>query len=287
MRLNIKHLLAIEELAKAGNFRVASQNLYISQPALSKQIKYFEELYDIEIFIRGAKGIELSDAGKAIIQEIISLNRHAEKLEKYIINASKNISNLHIGFGKSSYDFLPGLIRDFKQHYPSLCISLVDLPSYEQEEQLLTGVIDVGFMREPKTNELKSVKVSNDEFVLVVSKHIHKSNSIEYYLQQYDLLMLSLFDKSEMNNQILKIISGLDYKINSISQDIQTIITLVMSNVGVAILPKKSICKDCSDIAVIPLGKNTRWDIYMVWDPNRMSKSINLFVDYVKNKLNL
>ncbi|MBU2709857.1 LysR family transcriptional regulator [Zooshikella harenae] len=286
MRLNIKHLLAIEELAKAGNFRVASQKLCISQPALSKQIKYFEELYDIEIFIRGAKGIELSDAGKAIIQEIISLNRHAEKLDKYIINAAKSISNLHIGFGKSSNDFLPGLIREFKKSYTSLCISLIDLPSYEQEEQLLTGVIDVGFMRKPKTNTLKSVKVSSDEFVLVVSKHIHKTNKVEYYLKEYDLLMLSLFDKSEMNNQILKIISGLDYKINSISTDIQTTITLVMSNVGVSILPKKSIYKDCSDIVVIPLGKNTSWDIHMVWDPNRMSKSINLFVEYVKNNLN-
>ncbi|MBU2704498.1 LysR family transcriptional regulator [Zooshikella marina] len=287
MRLNIKHLLAIEELVKTGNFRVASQNLCISQPALSKQIKYFEELYDIEIFIRGAKGIELSDAGKAIIPEIISLNRHAEKVEKYIVNTSKNISNLHIGFGKSSYDFLPGLIRDFKTSYPSLCISLIDLPSYEQEEQLLTGVIDIGFMREPKTNVLNSIKVSSDEFVLVVSKHIHKSDSIEYYLQHYDLLMLSLFEKSEMNNQILKIISGLDYRINSISKDIQTIVALVTSNVGVAILPEKSIYKDCRDIAVIPLGEETRWDIHMVWDPNRMSKSVNLFVEYVKGNFNI
>ncbi|MBU2704973.1 hypothetical protein KCM76_03215 [Zooshikella marina] len=90
----------------------------------------------------------MSDVRKAIIQEIISLNRHAKKLEKYIINSAKNISNLQIGFGKSSTDFLPGLIRDFKERNTSTCTSLIDLPSYEQEEQLLTGVIDVGFMRE-------------------------------------------------------------------------------------------------------------------------------------------
>ncbi|MBU2704974.1 LysR family transcriptional regulator [Zooshikella marina] len=47
MRINIKHLLAVEELANVGDFRLASQKLCISQPALSKQIKYFEELYSI------------------------------------------------------------------------------------------------------------------------------------------------------------------------------------------------------------------------------------------------
>ncbi|MBD1573345.1 LysR family transcriptional regulator [Vibrio sp. S17_S38] len=287
MNISIKQLQAIETLAKVKSFRIASHQLCISQPALSKQIKNVEDMYGFDIFIRSPNGVMLSSQGEIMINEIISLNNHIAKVDSYIKEiAQDNMGSLQIGFGKSSYDFLPNIIRDFKAQYASTHLSLLDFASHEQEEKLLVGLLDIAFMREPKNSNLERLKVSSDEFVLVVSKHLYQSAQIDFYLDKYDLLMLTQKDKSEMNRHIKRILMGKNVRESYISDDIQTILTLITSHVGVSILPRKSILQHSNELVVIPFEQDTSWNIYMVWDALRISKSIENFVQYVKGFIN-
>ncbi|WP_434339235.1 LysR family transcriptional regulator [Motilimonas cestriensis] len=286
MRVSLKHLQAIEALAKAKSFRAAAQQLCISQPALSKQIKSFEDLYGVEMFIRTPNGAMLSYQGELIISEIVNLNKHVDKVERYIQQVVvNNEGSLQIGFGKSSNDFLPSIIREFKAQHSNIHLSLLDLASHIQEEQLLMGLIDLAFMRAPRNLNLKRVKVSSDEFVLVVSKHLYQGEEIQDYLDKYDLLMLKQTDKSEMINQTKAILAGRNFRTNHIATDIETILTLIISDVGVSILPKKSILQYTHEIAVIPFEQDTSWGIYLVWDPAQVTQSIEQFVNYAKQKL--
>jgi len=286
MKVNPKYLRSIEVLAKAKNFRVASQILCISQPALSKQIKNVEDAYNIEIFIRDSQGVTLSDAGKLIIDEITALNRHINKIDELISSISQNnLTPLSIGFGKSSNDFLPVFIRDFQKKQNNISISLSDICSQDQEEQLISGSLDIGFMRKPSSQLLCSMPVSSDEFVLAVSKNQYNSDNIDFYLQKYNLLMMSNHSKSQINVNTMSLLKNRTYKITNISADLQTIITLILSNTGVAILPKKSILGIYDAIQLIPFQEETNWDIHMVWNPNRLSRSVSLFIEHVKDQI--
>ncbi|QUJ66613.1 LysR family transcriptional regulator [Photobacterium sp. GJ3] len=284
--MNPKYLRSIEILARVKNFRIASQILCISQPALSKQIKNFEDAYAIEIFIRDSQGVTLSEAGKRVIDEITALNRHIQKTDEFIASISQNnLTPLSIAFGKSSNDFLPVLIREFQNHQDKVLISLADICSQEQEEQLLSGALDIGFMRQPASQALNSIPVSKDEFVLAVSKNQYVDDNIDAYLQKYNLLMMSSHSKSQINLHTMALLKEKTYKITNISADLQTIITLILSNTGVAILPKKSILGIYDTIQLIPFQENTQWDIHMVWHPNNSARSVALFVDHVKKEL--
>ncbi|MBD8511946.1 LysR family transcriptional regulator [Photobacterium sp. WH24] len=286
MKVNPKHLRSIEILAKVKSFRVASQILCISQPALSKQIKNFEDAYEIEMFVRDSQGVVLSDTGKLVINEITALNRHIKKTDELISSISQNnLTPLSIGFGKSSNDFLPVFIRDFQKKHSNISISLSDICSQDQEDQLLSGSLDIGFMRKPASQSLGSIRVSSDEFVLAVSKSQYDSDHIDFYLQKYNLLMMSNHSKSQINLNTMSLLKNRTYKITNISADLQTIITLILSNTGVAILPKKSILGIYDAIQLIPFPKETSWDIHMVWNPNRLSRSVELFIEHVKDQI--
>ncbi|WP_311567912.1 LysR family transcriptional regulator [Photobacterium arenosum] len=286
MKVNPKHLRSIEILAKVKSFRVASQILCISQPALSKQIKNFEDAYEIEMFVRDSQGVVLSDTGKLVINEITALNRHIKKTDELISSISQNnLTPLSIGFGKSSNDFLPVFIRDFQKKHSNISISLSDICSQDQEDQLLSGSLDIGFMRKPASQSLGSIRVSSDEFVLAVSKSQYDSDHIDFYLQKYNLLMMSNHSKSQINLNTMSLLKNRTYKITNISADLQTIITLILSNTGVAILPKKSILGIYDAIQLIPFPKETSWDIHMVWNPNRLSRSVELFIKHVKDQI--
>ncbi|MEL6113867.1 LysR family transcriptional regulator [Photobacterium sp. SP02] len=286
MKVNPKHLRSIEILARVKNFRVASQILCISQPALSKQIKNFEDTYEIEMFVRDSQGVVLSDTGKLVIDEITALNRHIKKTDELISSISQNnLTPLSIGFGKSSNDFLPVFIRDFQKKQSNISISLSDICSQDQEDQLLSGSLDIGFMRKPASQSLSSIRVSSDEFVLAVSKNQYINDNIDYYFQKYNLLMMSNHSKSQINLNTMALLKNRTYKITNISADLQTIITLILSNTGVAILPKKSILGIYDAIQLIPFQEETSWDIHMVWNPNRLSRSVELFIDHVKKQI--
>lgn len=286
MKVNPKHLRSIEILARVKNFRVASQILCISQPALSKQIKNFEDTYEIEMFVRDSQGVVLSDTGKLVIDEITALNRHIKKTDELISSISQNnLTPLSIGFGKSSNDFLPVFIRDFQKKQSNISISLSDICSQDQEEQLLSGSLDIGFMRKPASQSLSSIRVSSDEFVLAVSKNQYINDNIDYYFQKYNLLMMSNHSKSQINLNTMALLKNRTYKITNISADLQTIITLILSNTGVAILPKKSILGIYDAIQLIPFQEETSWDIHMVWNPNRLSRSVSLFIEHVKDQI--
>ncbi|MDO6581043.1 LysR family transcriptional regulator [Photobacterium sp. 2_MG-2023] len=286
MKVNPKHLRSIEILAKVKSFRVASQILCISQPTLSKQIKNFEDAYEIEMFVRDSQGVVLSDTGKLVINEITALNRHIKKTDELISSISQNnLTPLSIGFGKSSNDFLPVFIRDFQKKHSNISISLSDICSQDQEDQLLSGSLDIGFMRKPASQSLGSIRVSSDEFVLAVSKGQYDSDHIDFYLQKYNLLMMSNHSKSQINLNTMSLLKNRTYKITNISADLQTIITLILSNTGVAILPKKSILGIYDAIQLIPFPKETSWDIHMVWNPNRLSRSVELFIEHVKDQI--
>ncbi|MEI8594192.1 LysR family transcriptional regulator [Photobacterium sp. Hal280] len=286
MKVNPKYLHSIEILASVKNFRVASQILCISQPALSKQIKNFEDAYEIEIFVRDSQGVTLSDAGKLMIDEITALNRHIKKTDELISSISQNnLTPLSIGFGKSSNDFLPVFIREFQKKQSNISISLSDICSQDQEEQLLSGSLDIGFMRKPSSQSLCSIPVSSDAFVLAVSKNQYNNDNVDFYLQTYNLLMMSNHSKSQINVNTMSLLKNRTYNITNISADLQTIITLISSNTGVAILPKKAILGFYDAIQLIPFPEETSWDIHMVWSPNRLSRSVALFIEHVKDQI--
>lgn len=87
-KLNFLSIEYFLKVAETLNFTVAARELYISQPALSKQIKLLEEELGIKLFKRDTRQVELTEGGKILYREWVELVRRSEKA----IGAAKNVS---------------------------------------------------------------------------------------------------------------------------------------------------------------------------------------------------
>lgn len=87
--MNHKQLQYFMEVAEIGSITMAANRLYISQPALSKCISNLEQEIGFSLFIRGAQGVTMTDAGSVFLSGLTrSLEIYGESLSKARIVAA-------------------------------------------------------------------------------------------------------------------------------------------------------------------------------------------------------
>ncbi|XBS68853.1 LysR family transcriptional regulator [Acerihabitans sp. KWT182] len=164
-------LRAFVLLAETRNYREASQRLFITQPALTKKIKLLESELGLTLFVRGRHGAQLTHAGGLLLEKARALVEQAEVLRHYALDMAKGVKgNLAIGFGISGIKIAPAWVARFRRAYPDVIVSLEDISSTRQTAQLLSGQLQLAFMRMPVAPPLTGLKVVEESLVLAVKK---------------------------------------------------------------------------------------------------------------------
>lgn len=134
----------IYEVYKEKSFSKASQNLYISQPALSAAIKKIENRLGCCIFDRSSNPVQLTDAGIEYIKSIEKIMDIENQFENYLNDLDQlRTGRLSIGANNVFASFiLPEIITEFIQKYPSIKVNLVEASTAHLEDQLCTGTLD-------------------------------------------------------------------------------------------------------------------------------------------------
>ena len=137
--MNTKQMDYIIETAKTLNLSRAAENLFISQPALSYQIKVIEEEVGFAIFDRVGKSIRLTPAGQ---QLVTSLQRISVDLQ-FAIEQAQNMGEIYtdsikIGFAsRSALYYLPQAMKLFEQMHPDVQI----VPEIQAPNDSLTAFL--------------------------------------------------------------------------------------------------------------------------------------------------
>lgn len=100
--MEIKQLEYFRAIVDAGTISGAARNLHMTQPPLSYQIKMLEEELGVKLFVRGAKNITLTEAGKALYIRAGSLLTMADITKREVIKANE-AATIHIGLAPSTY----------------------------------------------------------------------------------------------------------------------------------------------------------------------------------------
>ena len=157
--MNTKQMDYIIETAKTLNLSRAAENLYISQPALSYQIKVIEEEVGFAIFDRVGKSIRLTPAGQ---QLVTSLQRISVDLQ-FAIEQAQNMGEIYtdsikIGFAsRSALYYLPQAMKIFEQMHPDVQI----VPEIQAPNDSLTAFLhkELDLILLPKQEAQKLSKV--------------------------------------------------------------------------------------------------------------------------------
>jgi DNA-binding transcriptional LysR family regulator len=169
--MELRHLRYFAAVAEELSFRRAAERLHISQPPLSMQIKDLEEEIGVLLFDRSNRAITLTAAGDQFLldaRRILAEARQAEITAKKV--ASGIVGRLRLGFMLSTAHKLLGTaVQKFKQRYPDVEISLLDLTNSEQLLALADDRLDIAFTRSRITKpDLETEILLEEPMVMMV-----------------------------------------------------------------------------------------------------------------------
>lgn len=142
----MRYFLAVAEERHVGR---AAERLHMAQPPLSRQIHALEEELGTRLFVRTPKGVELTEAGDALLAEVPNLLLLAQRAaERTRLAGQGLVGRLDVGlFGSGVLDVIPRILAQFHAARPQVKIALHNLTKYEQLQALRERRITVGFNR--------------------------------------------------------------------------------------------------------------------------------------------
>jgi LysR family transcriptional regulator, benzoate and cis,cis-muconate-responsive activator of ben and cat genes len=141
--MELRHLRYFAAVAAHGSFNRAAENLHLTQPALSRQVKNLEEELGVRLLARGKNAVTLTDVGEAFYEEARDLLARADRAMQRVRGECPN-EILRIGYGPSLVaGIMPRALEKFQAATPGVRIELADLSPREMNEQANAGLLDL------------------------------------------------------------------------------------------------------------------------------------------------
>jgi LysR family hydrogen peroxide-inducible transcriptional activator len=248
--MNLRDLKYIVEVAREKNFARASAKVFVSQPALSMQIKKLEETLGVEIFERDKQNFLITPVGAEIIKKAEIILQESEEI-RMIAKNSKDPHKGEIRIGAfptvASY-FLPNFIKNIHKKFPHLKIFLIEAKSDELITKLKSGELDLCLLAMPIADDnLIGEKIFSEKFLLATPKGhpFSKKSKIQIKeLKKQELMLLE--DGHCMRDQALEICSMVkafenqDFRATSL----ETLRQMVANGTGITLIPEIAVRSD-------------------------------------------
>ena len=172
MQINLNHLRIFYYAAKEKNLTKAAEALFVTQPAVTMQIKALEQYLETALFRKRGKFLELTDQGNMLFNYAEKIFLVVDEMEHALKGfASLTDGSLIIGTTRSfARHLMPKLLSRYQEKFPGIKVSLEVGSSSEIAEGVAKYKYDLGIVgRIPLPSKVKAVPYTPEEFCLVVS----------------------------------------------------------------------------------------------------------------------
>ncbi|MEQ8691422.1 MAG: LysR family transcriptional regulator [Pseudomonadales bacterium] len=238
----IRYFVAV---AEEGNFSAASLKLYVSQPPITRQIQQLELELGVELFTRHRKGVTLTPAGEAFLEEarqILIRSRMAK--ERSRAAAQGEIGSLEVAyFGSPIYFIIPQLVRQFRARNPSVNISLQPLSKDAQIAAVKDGRIHVGFGRFFPRDDAVAQRVVAEEKLLVALPEGHamqgRRSISPSALSHETLILFPKVGRPSFADEVLRVLTQRKFELQQALEtaDLSSAMALTAAGMGVCPVP--------------------------------------------------
>jgi len=170
--LNFNQFRVFYYAAKNLSFTAAAGELFISQPAVTAQMKSFEEFCSLKLFKKRGRRIYLTDEGKSLYAYAAKIFKYEKEIE-HIIDDMRELKRgiLSLGTTKAyARYFMPLMITTFHKNYPNIKIQLNEGSSLDMIHSLLDFKIEVAVIARAEDNpEVLFFPFSREEMAVIVS----------------------------------------------------------------------------------------------------------------------
>lgn len=149
--MELRQLRYFVTLAETGNFHRAAERLNMSQPPLTVAIRKLEDELGAPLFVRSARGVTLTPAGRASLDIAHATLAQADRFRDVVREgAAGERGRLRVGFvGSATFEILPRVIPEYRRLHPGVELMLQEATSVEIGRKLVAGELDVGLVRLP------------------------------------------------------------------------------------------------------------------------------------------
>jgi len=169
--MELRHLRYFIAVAETGSLTVAAERrLHTSQPSLSRQIRDLEYQVGVELLTRSARGVELTDAGKAFISHArLALSQVDAAVEAARRAAQPSKQRFALGFlTGQEMNWLPSAMSVLRSELPNVDVTVSSDYSPDLAEALAKGKLDLAFLRAEPDYGLDYQVVGKEELIVLM-----------------------------------------------------------------------------------------------------------------------
>ena len=253
MLLNVNQLRAFYNAAKLGSVTKAAEQLMVTPPAITMQVKQFEESLGLRLMYRDGNSIRLTEVGATVFKKASTIFSQIREMEVFLEDISTARSGeLHIGCPQTPAKYImPGVISRFNDKYPGIKI-ILDLGS---TSTLINNIInhenELAFVRHKSDEKRIKVKIIGGARVLLVTS----ANSAHLPVEEISINQLNSLPLivpktgSGMRDLIFEYLNKFMITPNIVmeSASIDLIKEFIRQDVGVCFLEKFAVQRELAD----------------------------------------
>lgn len=245
--------------AKCNSFKEASEKLYVTQPAISMQIKSLEDSLGTKLFYRSNTGLSLTNEGKQLYNYIEKSYNYLTAGEKIIKqNSNMNIGTIVIGAPAHIASFyLLEYIEEYRKNHPNVFFRIINGTTTELLKGLEDHIIDFVIDSSPiniTNQEMTILPLAQfDTCFITTEQNTEKDIEKQKYVMPYE--------RSSIRKNLEKELEKYNVKLNVVLEVETTdlIISSVKNDIGTGYVVKKSVKNELENKELIEL--KTKYDL--------------------------
>jgi DNA-binding transcriptional LysR family regulator len=261
--MELRQIRSFLSIAETLHFGRTAEMIHLSQPALSLQIRALEDEIGVRLFERNRRKTVLTAAGAAFREDASeALLRLDQAVHKAKLAANGKLGILRIGFiSTAGNEIVPTIVRQFRERNAEVEFSLRNILTIDQLQMLEAGSIDIGFLRLPigAHSGLEVVAVHREPFVLVVPSFHKLARRESVRLREVsgeDFVMYERAYAPGFHDLIFGMLrdAGIIPNVRQTAGEMPTLISLIDSGTGVAILPASTVKRSVASVVACEIA---------------------------------
>ena len=291
--MDTKKLTTLVDLAETQSYSETAERLFLSQSTVSKHIMALEKEWDVKLFSRAHRQVQLTAAGKKILPAVQQLLRQEKELQTTVAIANANHAQTLVIHGIASIAQYQAfnIITKFTSQYPNVKLKFSEAEVPDLNEDLKRQDVDVIFTRIYEDNDPRYDTIVNetDHYVVLVPKNSPlaqaKQLSIEMIKDQQLLLLRNTITVANPLNEVLKR-SLVTPRIVYEGQRIDLILEMLNQGMGVSVVMNKSFdLTGFDNVKAVPLVPEICSRLVSLKRRDRTAPVVNLFWDFAKREI--
>jgi DNA-binding transcriptional LysR family regulator len=294
--MELRQLRYFIAVAENLSFSKAAQQLHITVPPLSRQIRQLEEEFEVRLFVRDRRHVTLTDAGRQLLQEARILVAQTTRVSDSLRMAKCGaVGMVKIGIGPGLGERVSRVLIEHAKKFPAVELQCRDVFSSAQYKALPESDLDVGILRPyVNTGQLVSEFLFQEKMVVHLSKAnpLAKRKSLRLKdLAEEPLLLFDPVMASGLHDKTLDLYAAAGVTPNIVyvppepapHNGVQMM--MLTCRKGILIIPDEIACRPAagSEVAVVPLDEpGATAEVHMVWRKNEDSRAVLAFLDTVR-----